>query len=540
MAKVIKSEEVSQYIKDGSTIYFTGFGMAGMAEEVNIELEKSFLETGHPRDLTIMWATGGGNFNDRGMAHFAHEGMIKRVVAGHYRSAGPIMSKLAKENKYEAFNLPQGALVTMMRDVAARRPGVISKVGLGTFVDPRVEGGKINQKARECEDLVEVIEIDQQEWLRYKSPKVDVAIIRGSIADENGNISVYREGIMMDWLSAAQAAKACGGIVIAQVEHIVKAGSIHPMQVRVPGIIVDYIVVAKSENHLQNSGTYFSPAYTGDIKVPLESIKTLELDERKIVARRSIMELTPDAVVNLGIGMPDGISVVAAEENVNHLMHLTTESGATGGVPVAGFLDFGHSINADSFIETPYQFDFYDGGGLDVAFLGSAEVDRFGNVNVSKINGAPIGCGGFINITQNAKRVVFCGTFTAGGLEIKIADGKLNIIQEGKSKKFISDVEQITFSGKYAAGISQSVLYVTERAVFQLSKEGLELIEIAPGIDIEKDILQHMDFKPIMKDVKEMPKEIFQEKWGGLAKILEKNRVKQIVEKNKSGNEIAM
>jgi len=521
MSKVIRAEDVRDHIKDGSTIYATGFALAGMAEEVNIALEKSFLETGHPRDLTIMWATGGGNFEGLGMGHYAHEGMIKRIIAGHYRSAGTEICRLARENKYEAYNLPQGVLVTICRNIAACRPGVITKVGLGTFVDPRVGGGKINQKAKEGEDFVKVIEICNEEWLHYTVPKIDVALIRGSVADENGNISVYREGVILDWLSAAQAAKASGGIVIAQVEHIVKEGTLHPKDVRVPGILVDYIVVGKAENHKQNGGTYFSPAYNGDIKVPINAFKPMMLNERKIVARRAIMELSPGAVVNLGIGMADGIAVVAAEENVSHYMHMTTESGAIGGVPVQGRLDFGHSINADSFIETPYQFDYYDGGGLDVAFLGAAEIDRFGNVNVSQLGNEPIGCGGFINITQNAKSLVYCGTFTAGGLDIKIEDGKQNILKEGKSKKFINDVEQITFSGKYAVSIGQPVLYVTERAVFQLTEEGLELIEIAPGVDLQKDILQLMEFKPIVRNVKSMPQEIFLEEWGRLADLIE-------------------
>lgn len=517
MAKVITFEEVGALVKDGATIYTCGFGLAGFAEEVTMAVEQSFLAAGHPRDLTVYCSTGVGNFKDRGLHHYAHEGLLKRYVGGHYAVVGPAMTKLAMENRIEAYNLPQGALALMPRHIAGRRPGFISKVGLGTFVDPRIEGGKLNTAAQA--DLVEVIRLDGEEWLYYKLPKVDVAIIRGSVADENGNLTLHREGILVETTSVAQAAKACGGIVIAQVEHIVKAGTLHPKDVKVPGIIVDYILVAKPENHYQTMGTYFNPAFAGDIKIPVDSLKPLELDERKVVTRRAAMELEPGAVVNLGIGMPEGVAAVAAEEKVEHLLNLTTEGGVIGGVP-AGGLDFGHSVNAEAVIEQPYQFDFYDGGGIDVTFLGLAQTDPFGNVNVSKFGGRPIGCGGFINITNSAKKVVFCGTFTAGGLEVAVADGELKIVQEGKSKKFIKEVEQITFSGKYAASINQPVLYITERAVFKLTAEGLELCEVAPGIDIQKDILGQMDFKPIVKEVKLMDPGIFTETWGKLGEIV--------------------
>lgn len=515
MAKVIQPEEVTKYIKDGSTVYTTGFNLAGFAEEIAIAIEESFMENGFPRDLTIYYANA-GNFKDRGINHFAHEGLLKRVVAGHFKVGGNDLSKLVCENKVEAYNLPQGVLVTMGRNIASRRPGVITKVGLGTFVDPRIEGGKVNSRTKNCEDLVKIIELDNQEWLYYNLPKIDVTLIRGTAADENGNISMEREGIMLDFLSAAQAAKACGGIVIAQVENIVKAGTIHPKKVKVPGILVDYLVIGKPANHLQNAGTYFNPAYNGDIKIPLNSTNTLALDMRKVICRRAAMEIYHGAVINLGIGMPEGIAAIAAEENFNNLIHLTVESGGIGGLPATG-LDFGCAINAEALIEAPYQFDFYDGGGIDIAFLGLAELDNFGNVNVSKFNSRSIGCGGFINITQNAKKLVFCGTFTAGGLIVEIQNGELKIIQEGENKKFISDVEQITFSGKYAVSIGQPVLYVTERAVFQLTPKGLELIEIAPGVDLEKDILQQMNFRPIMKEVKLMPQNIFQNHGVGIS-----------------------
>jgi propionate CoA-transferase len=517
MVKFLNSADIASVIKDNSIIYTTGFGLAGFAEEIAICVKESFLATGHPCNLTVYHAAGIGNGKDRGVHHYAHEGLLKRIVAGHYGLGGPNINKLIMESKIEAYNLPQGVLAILPRIIAGRRPGLLSKVGLGTFVDPRVEGGKITTKS--TEDLVKLVNFDGEEWLYYKVPKVDVAIIRGSLADEDGNITFDREGVLLETVSIAQAAKACGGIVIAQVENIVKAGTLHPKQVKVPGIVVDYVVVAKPENHYQTMATYFSSAFAGDIKIPVESLKPLELDERKIIARRAAMELIPGAAVNLGIGMPEGIAAVAAEEKVDNLMTLTTEAGVIGGIPAAG-LDFGHAVNAQAVIDQPLQFDFYDGGGIDVAFLGLAQMDRHGNINVSKFGPKTAGCGGFINITQNAKKVVYCGTFTAGGLKIEAHDGNLTIKQEGKNKKFLQDVEQITFSGDYAAKVGQPVLYVTERAVFLLTTDGVELSEVAPGVDIEKDILAYMDFKPIIRNVKMMDADIFKEQWGRLESII--------------------
>lgn len=519
MPKIIQAREVGQLIKDGSTIYIPGFNMV-FNEEAIIAMEQSFLKTGHPQDLTCYY-TAIGDFKDRGINCLIHEEMLKRLVAAYFKCSGPTVCKRISENWFETYNLPLGVIGSMSRNIASKRPGIITKVGLGTFVDPRVEGGKVNQKARDGEELVEVIQLDNEEWLNYKLPKVDVTLIRGSVADENGNISFYRESLIADWLSAALAAKACGGIVIAQVEQIVKAGTLHSKEVLVPGIVVDYLLVAKPENHRQTALTYFSPIFNGDIKVPIDTIKPIRLDVRKIIGRRAAMELPPNGVVNLGIGIPQAIAAVAAEEKMSHSMHLTTEFGGIGGVPAQG-LDFGNAINADATIDGASMFDFYDGGSLDAAFLGSAEIDTMGNVNVSQLGSVPIGCGGFINITQNAKKLIFCGTFTFGGLIVEISNNKLRIVREGKNKKFLANVKQITFSAKYAAKIHQPVLYITERAVFQLSQEGLELIEIAPGIDLEKDILQQMEFKPAIRDIKIMNQEIFKEKWGGLAESMQR------------------
>jgi propionate CoA-transferase len=353
---------------------------------------------------------------------------------------------------------------------------------------------------------------------------VDVANIRGTTADEDGNLTLENEGALMECLPLAQAARNSGGIVIAQVEYLAKTGTLNPMSVRVPGVLVDYIVIAKPENHWQAGATYYNPAFSGQIKVPLNAIPELPLDERLVMARRAAMELTPGSIVNLGIGVPDGVAIVASMEGAADLLTLTSESGAIGGVP-AGGQNFGMSFNAQAMVEQQAQFDWYDGGGLDQAFLGAAEVDRNGNVNVSKFKGRCVGCGGFINITQNAKKVVYCGTFTAGGLKVLVADGKLVIAQEGRGKKYVNKVEQVTFSGAYATKTRQPVLYITERCVFELREGVLTLTEIAPGMDLERDILAQMEFRPaIAKDLKLMPAEIFHAKWGGLRQIIETKR----------------
>ncbi|ATE61564.1 acyl CoA:acetate/3-ketoacid CoA transferase [Thauera sinica] len=517
-SKVIPASEAGKLIRDGATIYCSGVGLAGFAEEVAVSIHENFKATGHPRDMTIWHACGLGNGKDKGIYHLTHPGMIKRIVGGHFGVGGPILMKLIMDDRIEAYNLPQGVLVVLPREMAAGRPGLLSKVGLETFVDPRVEGAKVN--AATTEDLVELVDFDGEQWLFYRAPRIDVALIRGTTADESGNITVEDEGIFNEAISIAQAARRNGGIVIAQVRHVVQNGTLHPKQVKVPGILVDHVVVGRPENHMQTMGTQYNRAFAGDIRVPVHSLPQLPMDERKIVARRAAVELGHGAIVNLGIGMPAGIATVAAEEGVQDLMALTLETGLIGGIPADG-LDFAHATNADATIDPGYQFDYYDGGGLDVAFLGLAQTDVHGNVNVSKFSGRPVGCGGFINITQNAKKVVFCGTFTAGGLQIRAGNGELQIVTEGKNRKFLDHVEQITFSGHYAASVGQTVLYVTERAVFQLTRDhGMELLEVAPGIDIERDILAHMDFVPKMDRVKQMDPGIFDEHWGRLYGIL--------------------
>jgi propionate CoA-transferase len=520
-SKVISVEQAAALIEDGVTISSPIIGLAGWSEEVGRAIARRYEETGHPKGLTLVCGSAMGNHKDKGPHVIGLEGLITRYIGAHTHGS-PNIGALIQNNKIHAYCFPQGVVVQLYREIAAKRAGMFTKVGLGTFVDPRIEGGKMNDVTRQAPDLNEVVSFAGEEYLWYKPFPIHVGLIRGTKADERGNISMDKEGAFLEALQVAQAVRNSGGIIIAQVEYLVKAGTLNPKLVQVPGVLVDYIVIAKNpqEFHMQSEGIYYQPAFSGETMVPLGALPTLPFDERLFILRRAAMELTPNSVVNLGIGIPDRLATVAAHEGVTDLLTLTTEVGGIGGVP-AGWPNFGMSYNAEAFVCHPNMFDWYDGGGIDQAFLGMGEIDKNGDVNVSKFNGRPIGCGGFINITTASKKVVYCGTFTTGGLKVTAKDGKVQILQEGNHKKFIDHVEQITFSGKYAAKANKPILYVTERAVFQLIGGEVTLVEIAPGINLEKDILAHMDFKPrIAKDLKLMPEEIFYPTWGKLKELV--------------------
>lgn len=513
MSKIMSAAEAVSMIQDGDTLCIVGFIGSVLPQELTNALEQRFLQSGKPRDLTLHFCTGGGDGGMRGENALAHEGLLKRIVGGHFGLV-PQLQKMIAENKAEGYNLPLGTIGHLYRDIAGGRLGTLTHVGLKTFVDPRLEGGKMNERTKE--DLVELVQIGNEERLLYKAQHLDVAFLRATICDEDGNYTMEKEASALESLALAQAVHNQGGKVIVQAETIVQTGTLDARKVKVPGILVDAIVQSVPENHMQTYVAQYNPAFSGECRVPVDSMEPMALNERKVIARRSAMELIPNAIINLGIGVPEGISNVANEEGLPGLK-LTVEAGGIGGFPSGGNA-FGAVTNPDCIIDLPAMFDFYDGGGLGQAFLGLAQCDRFGNINVSKFGPKIAGCGGFINITQNTKHVVYCGTFTAGGLKVAIHDGKLEILQEGKVKKFIQDVEQVTFSAEYAKENQQDVMYITERAVFRLIDGILTLTEIAPGVDLQKDILDQMEFTPALaKDMKLMDERLFQPEKMGLS-----------------------
>ncbi|MGV0737196.1 CoA-transferase [Mycobacterium syngnathidarum] len=511
--KVITAAEAVALIRDGDTVVAEGFGAQCFAEELTLALEARFLETAGPRDLTLIFAVAQGDSRGRGFDRLCHDGLLKRAVGGHW-GMSPALGKLAVDNVIEAHCLPQGVIAQLFRDTAADKPGLLTRVGLGTFIDPRHGGGKLNE--RTVEDRVALMPIDGQEYLFYKAfERLDVAFLRGTTADPDGNVTMEREALFLESLAIATAVHNHGGLVIVQVERIAESDSLSPKDVKIPGVLVDCVVVSQPEHHPQTWMTQYSPAMSGELRVPLSSLPPLELSERKVIARRAAMELRPNSVVNLGFGMPEGITNVAAEEHILNYITLTAEPGVIGGMPAGGG-DFGSAINAAAIIDQPAQFDFYDGGGLDVTFLGLAQADAAGNVNVSRFGKKLAGPGGFINISQNAKKVVFVGTFMAPS-RVRVLDGRL-VVAEGETfAKFVQEVQQCTFSGPHAASSGKSVLYVTERCVFSLKADGLHLLEIAPGISLERDVLAHIGFSPIIEsEPKLMDARIFRDEPMGL------------------------
>ena len=507
--KITSADAAVALIRDGDVVSCSGFVGIGTPEALIAALERRFVDTASPRGLGLVFAAAPGDGKERGLNRLAHEGLIRRAIGGHWALV-PKLAALATANRIEAYNLPLGIISNLYRDAAAHRAGTLSKVGLGTFVDPRQAGGRINDATTEA--LVRVMNIDGEEWLFYTAPAINVALIRGTTADPAGNISMEREALVLDAQAAAMAAHNGNGLVIVQVERIAAAGSLDPRQVVVPGVLVDCVVLAAGDAHLQTYATTYNAAFSGEVRIPVDRIAPPPLDERKLIARRCAFELPLGGVVNLGIGVPEVVAAVAAEERVLDHLTLTTEPGVIGGMPQVG-LDFGAAVNTQALLHQNQQFDFSDGGGLDLACLGMAEVDRLGNVNVSRFGSRLAGSGGFINISQNARKLVFAGTFTADRLEVAIEDGRVRIAAEGRQRKFVESVQQVTFSGPLAAEKQQQVLYVTERCVFALEKQGLRLVEIAPGIDLERDILGQMAFRPIVPapgELRTMDRRIFQ------------------------------
>lgn len=511
--KFINAKQAAELVDDGASLIASGSGGGhAVPEALLAALGARFEQTGRPSGLTFSHVVGIGDRETRGAAHLAKDGMVTRVITSALIDS-PAFIPLARDNKIEAYTLPQGVLAQLLRDMAAGRPGLITRTGLHTFVDPRQAGGL--QGGTMTEPRVELIQIDGTEWLRFLPFQIDVAFLRGTTSDEDGNISMEEEAIPGEMLSTAQAVRRMGGKVIVQVKRVARTGTLRPRDVKIPGILVDHVVVDHEQR--QTYATHYDPSYSGNLRVPLDAIPPLAFGPRKIVARRAAMELRPGVVCNIGAGISTGISTVAAEEKLLDHIILTNEQGFIGGAPRTG-PDSGASQNWAAMVDQPYQFDFYDGGGIDRAFLSFAEVSPTGDVNISRFNGTIVGIGGFVNISQNAKETVFSGTFTAGGLKVACEDGRLRIVQEGKHRKFRQAVEQISYSGAFAASERRSAIFVTERAVFRLAAGKLQLVEIAPGVDLETDVFAHMDFTPDMPNQpKLMDARLFREAPMGLA-----------------------
>jgi propionate CoA-transferase len=516
VGKVVSADDAIALIRDADVVASSGYGGHGVPEHLLSALGRRFVETGTPRHLTVVWAGGQGDGKDRGLNHLAHEGLIARAIGGHF-GLSPALERLAVDGRIEAYNLPEGVIVQLYRDIGAGKPGTLSRVGLGTFVDPRRQGGRMNDRTRE--PLVEVCHVGGQESLFFKATPIHVAFVRGTTADADGNVTMEHEALALEALSLAVAARNSGGVVLCQVERLAERGSLPSRQVRLPAALVDCVVVAPPSQHTQTYATVYNPAFAGEIRVPAEALAVLPLDERKVIARRAALELRPGDLVNLGIGTPAVVASVAAEERIAELITLTVDPGVIGGIP-AGGLDFGAAVNAQAIIDHAIHFDLIDGGGIDVAVLGMGECDGAGNVNVSRYAGRLPGCGGFIDIAHRSRRVIFTGPFTAGGLVARLDNGRLAIEREGSFPKFVPALAHITFAASVASAEERDILYVTERCVFRLTAAGLELTEVAPGIDIARDILDRLPFRPVVDAPRVMDPAMFLPEAMGLRERL--------------------
>lgn len=512
MISFITPDEAAALVRNGDTLVVGGNGGTGAPEAILESLEARFLSGTGPFGLTLLHVTGIGAVTEKGLCRLAHDGLVERVFGSNFGLQLPFM-KLIVDGRMEGYNFPQGVMTQIFRAMAAKQPGVITHVGLHTYMDPRQEGGRMNARTRT--PMIELVELAGREWLFYRAPTPSVAFLRATSVDEDGYVSMEHEATTREDLSIAQAVHNAGGTVICQVKRQVKRGTLHPQMVKIPGFLIDHFVLTPDQ--MQTYTTVYDPSRCGETRMPISALKPDPLTEKRVIARRAAFELRPGDIVNLGVGVSAMIPNVAAEEGIEDVMTLTVEAGVIGGVP--GYArEFGTAYNPRAIIDQPYQFDFYDGGGLTCAFLSFAEVDAEGNVNVTRFGDRYDGAGGFIDITQNAQRLVFSGTMTGGGLDIAVGEGALSIRREGKFRKFVGTVGQISFSGRLARDKRQDVTFVSERAVFKLEEDGLVLHEIAPGVRLKEDVLDRMPFAPrIAEDLRLMDARIFSHGAMGLA-----------------------
>lgn len=519
---ILTPEEAAALIPDGATITISSSAAQLVPDTILAGIESRFLARRQPADLTVVFPLAvGDSFGTVGLDHLAHPGLIRRLIGGSYVNGpaskpSPKIYAMIHADQVEAYNFPLGPLLHLHRDIAAKKPGVITKIGLGTFVDPRDQGGRMNRVTPP--DLLEIIQLLGEEWLLYRAFPIHVAIVRGTTADRHGNLTLEHEGTFMGVLPQAMAARTCGGKVIAQVKRVVEAGTLRPQMVKVPGILVDAIVVDPEQR--MNTGIVYDPAISGETRSACLPVEPAALGTEKIIARRALCGIRPGDTVNIGFGISSLVPAIAVEEGVFESLDFTVEQGSISGLPLTGFA-FGASHNPEAIIDSAAQFDLIDGGGIAVGCLAFAEVDGDGNANVSRLAAQPhvlAGAGGFIDLSQGLQKLVFCGTLTAGGLDVSTKNGRLAIVQDGRFQKFVPRTQHVTFNGQRAAAQGQEIWYVTERCVFRLGADGLLLAEVAPGVDLDRDIRSKIGFPlRLAPDLRSMDPRIFREEPMGLA-----------------------